>query len=466
MPSIIDHFSSPCSRLVALFGLVENNSLFLAASMLISPLMGPIVAATFGTVIKDRKLQIFGVVNELYGIAIVTLVGFIGGFIFCLVDSRFGDDGNGMTNEMVSRSLIHSVIIGIFVAIPSGIAVAIGILGDNFGSLAGVAISASLLPPAVNTGLMFAFSLIYKIFESDKERFATLIKSSVYSEHQSVELAVMGAISMCVTLTNVLTIYIMGILFLKIKEVAPNVPANVRQFWRHDVKIARDYNKNHTEESNNTSLRKTLEDEIAGYEGFNEEIGDRTELLRKLERHFASSHQKTWSPTTCNLTYHPAEGRRPSIQELFNGHTQNQLSVFYPHQLAFQNQNSRMNDHVLRRASIATTTTKPRIKIFHQLNKIHEQPSATPSPPHRTVTLIEPENAYHHHFHPVDGPSGTAPSTDKNIGSTHRSSVGSLKKFVVIPVPDAAAKNPAVGNSSAGGDRHKTTEKSQGEDQK
>lgn len=418
---------------------MENNSLFLAASMLISPLMGPIVAATFGTVIKDRKLQIFGVVNELYGIAVVTLVGFIGGFIFCLVDPRFGDDGSGMTNEMVSRSLIHSVIIGIFVAIPSGIAVAIGILGDNFGSLAGVAISASLLPPAVNTGLMFAFAIIYKIFESDETRFATLIKSSVYSDHQSIELAVMGAISMCVTLTNVISIYIMGIVFLKVKEVAPNVPENVRQFWRHDIKIARDYNKAHTDD-NNTSLRRTLEDEIAGYEGINEDVGSRTELLRKLERHFTSSHQKTWSPTTCNLTYHPEEGRRPSIQDLFAG--QNQLSVFYPHQLTFHNQNSRANDHVLRRASIATTTTKPRIKIFHPLNKIHEQSLNTPSPPHRTVTLIEPGNAPNHHFHPLAGPSGSQTNVDakeRHVEFASRASVASLKKFVVVPVLDDAA---------------------------
>ena len=33
-------------------------------------------------------------------------------------------------------------------------------LGGNFGSLVGVAISASLLPPAVNTGLLFSYSLL------------------------------------------------------------------------------------------------------------------------------------------------------------------------------------------------------------------------------------------------------------------------------------------------------------------
>lgn len=391
--------------------------MFLAASMLISPLMGPILAATFGTVIKDRTLQFFGVVNELYGIAVVTTVGFIGGIIICLVDTRFGE-GSGMTNEMINRSLVHSVIIGILVAIPSGIAVAIGILGDNFGSLAGVAISASLLPPAVNTGLMFAFAVIYKIFERDEVRFNTLIASKEYSDHQSIELAVMGAISMCVTITNVISIYLMGIVFLKIKEVAPILPANHRQFWRHDVKIARDYNKSHTEDQTG-SLRRTLEDEIAGYEG--QDPANKSELLRKLERHFTSSHQKTWSPTTYNLTYHPTDNRRTSIQELFSG--QGQPPSFYSHQLTFNNVNNhRINDHMYRRASIATTTTKPRIKLFHPLNRVHEIYGNTPPSPARPVT-VSGESNYNTAEKRLDdmdsGPSGI-----------------SLKKFVVIPVPE------------------------------
>ena len=39
-------------------GLVESSSVVLVASMLISPLMGPILAGVFGTVIKDNKLRL------------------------------------------------------------------------------------------------------------------------------------------------------------------------------------------------------------------------------------------------------------------------------------------------------------------------------------------------------------------------------------------------------------------------
>ena len=48
------------------------------------------------------------------------------------------------------RCKVKSILIGVLIAIPSGAGVALSILGGNAGSLVGVAISASLLPPAVN----------------------------------------------------------------------------------------------------------------------------------------------------------------------------------------------------------------------------------------------------------------------------------------------------------------------------
>lgn len=43
---------------------------------------------------------------------------------------------------------------GIFTALPTGMAAAIAVLGDNFGPIVGVAISVSLLPPAVNAVIL------------------------------------------------------------------------------------------------------------------------------------------------------------------------------------------------------------------------------------------------------------------------------------------------------------------------
>ena len=38
-------------------GLLQSSSVILVASMLISPLMGPILAGVFGTVVVDNKLR-------------------------------------------------------------------------------------------------------------------------------------------------------------------------------------------------------------------------------------------------------------------------------------------------------------------------------------------------------------------------------------------------------------------------
>ncbi|GAB0094815.1 uncharacterized protein DMENIID0001_101410 [Sergentomyia squamirostris] len=302
------------ASIVAGFGLVEDNPLFLAASMLISPLISPIIASTFGTVIKDRKLRRLGIINELIGILITTLVGFVFGLIICSVDDRYGV-GEGLTHEMVSRCELHSLLVGVLIALPSGAAVAIGILGENVGSLAGVAISASLLPPAVNSGLMWALACLYKIYETDGKRYNSIIKTNYYSNHQSIEVAIMGSISMCVTITNVISIYVMGVIFLRIKEVAPIATQNFRQFWKHDVKIARDYNKTYQTEDA-TSLRQKLAEEIAGFEAQSDNRGQgvRAEIVRRLAQAPMPSiyhHQHTWSPLTA-----ATHQLRPTVQEI------------------------------------------------------------------------------------------------------------------------------------------------------
>ena len=54
---------------------VESSSVTLVASMLISPLMGPILAGIFGAVVGDTKLRNLGVVNELISLVICVLSG-------------------------------------------------------------------------------------------------------------------------------------------------------------------------------------------------------------------------------------------------------------------------------------------------------------------------------------------------------------------------------------------------------
>lgn len=272
--------------ITAAFGLIEDSTLFLAASMLISPLMGPILAATFGTVIKDKKLTRLGMFNELIGIFLTTLVGFTFGLVVTVLDSSYGI-GEALSNEMMSRTQIHSLFVGIMIAIPSGAAVAIAILGENTGSLIGVAISASLLPPAVNAGLLWALSVSYAIIEPKN---GSIIKMNYYSEHPSIELGVYGCISMCITITNVICIYVVGVIFLKIKEVSSLASRGQREFWKHDIKIARDYNKTMHTGNNSDLIREFNEAKDRMIHG----VG--VELLKSV-------NQQTWSPATNKIFY-------------------------------------------------------------------------------------------------------------------------------------------------------------------
>ena len=67
---------------IAFLGLVENSTVSLVASMLVSPLMGPILAIVFGLAIKNKKLISVGLKRELYAISICICAGFILGSIF------------------------------------------------------------------------------------------------------------------------------------------------------------------------------------------------------------------------------------------------------------------------------------------------------------------------------------------------------------------------------------------------
>mmetsp|Transcript_20226 Transcript_20226/g.35970 ORF Transcript_20226/g.35970 Transcript_20226/m.35970 type:complete len:621 (+) Transcript_20226:349-2211(+) len=144
------------ASVLSCIGLVTNNVVIIVASMLVSPLMGPILGVTFGWTMSDYKLMRTGLISELAGLGICCIVGFIGGLITVPLI------GNELpTKEMWDRALAPAVFIGISIAIPSGVGVALSVLGNNTSSLVGVAISASLLPPAVNTGILFAMAALH-----------------------------------------------------------------------------------------------------------------------------------------------------------------------------------------------------------------------------------------------------------------------------------------------------------------
>lgn len=155
---------------------------------------------------------------------------------------------------------------------------------------------------------MWSLSCIHLMFKDYVPRFERFVAERKYSDDEALELLSRGCVSLCVTLTNCLCIYFMGFIFLKMKEVAP-ASDNQRQFWKHDIKIARDYNKT----VNADEGRKLQEDLSQFHENASENFkGVGAELLR-LNNY---PHTNTWSPLTLRNHRKDVQNTRTSLRDL------------------------------------------------------------------------------------------------------------------------------------------------------
>ena len=121
------------------------------------------------------------------------------------------------------------------------------VLGGNAGSLVGVAISASLLPPAVNAGFFWCLSLLIGVTEGKIKMFGPLDANLTfteykpqYSDSQTLEAFILGVVSLALTILNIICIIITGIAILRLKEVTPEkIPQTFSEFWKTDVRSRR-----------------------------------------------------------------------------------------------------------------------------------------------------------------------------------------------------------------------------------
>jgi uncharacterized hydrophobic protein (TIGR00341 family) len=156
------------AAVIAGLGLIQNNATVIVASMLLSPLMGPMLGVALGYVVNDKKLFFKGTFNELIALALSFTVGAILGILMpllyvnpaglSLVQQVELDVATEVATEITRRGGFSPLDVGI--AIFSGAAVAVSVTRGDMSALVGVAISASLMPPAVNVGMMIALGLI------------------------------------------------------------------------------------------------------------------------------------------------------------------------------------------------------------------------------------------------------------------------------------------------------------------
>ncbi|OAD61381.1 hypothetical protein WN48_01773 [Eufriesea mexicana] len=304
---------------LAALGLIENSATNVVAAMLVSPLMGPVMSLTFGTIIADRNLQLIGLKSLLVGIFVSILFGFIFGLILGTTEMPWGYN-DWPTDEMKGRGNYRSLWMGVLWALPSGTGVAVALLQGSSGPLIGVAISASLLPPV---GLFWALGCIWLIYRPIKmphmkgESYTDYNTSYayVYTDYLPVEFFCNGIISACLTFVNVMCIFITAIIVLKVKEVAAPYTSTpeLRRFWEHDIRVVRDKNISRDNSSLDSSfydglsktkqrvLEKTLNEAVR------EAVNDET--FRKVQRSSYGQHgPEEVDEFTSKLGFHTSDG--------------------------------------------------------------------------------------------------------------------------------------------------------------
>jgi len=206
------------SCIIAGIGLATNNSVIIVASMLLAPLMGPILGLSLGVVIKDRRLIITGVKNECYGLAVAVIMGIVMGLALMPWAAPLG----WPTPEMAVRGRPDGLLIGMVVAAASGAGVALAVTRGEISSLVGVAIAPSLMPPAVNAGM----NLIYAI--------VLLLLGVVPFASFNFGIAL---VSFSLVLVNIFFINLVAMFTFKLKAVAPIKRKSI--FWRDLPKLDR-----------------------------------------------------------------------------------------------------------------------------------------------------------------------------------------------------------------------------------
>jgi uncharacterized hydrophobic protein (TIGR00271 family) len=183
------------ASLLAGIGLITDSTVVIVASMLVSPIMGPVMGMTFGSRVYDWELAKFSLHNEFISLLVSVFIG-----VLIAVGSFWSTSAEEWpTEEMSLRGTTVGLITGVAIAIPSGMGVALSILGNNTSSLVGVAISASLLPPAVNAGICWAYAFFLRVNAAEN------------ANEGDYDFAMTGLISFALTLVNILCIWFAGV---------------------------------------------------------------------------------------------------------------------------------------------------------------------------------------------------------------------------------------------------------------
>lgn len=136
------------SVLMATFGLLLNSAAVVIGSMLIAPILFPILSLSLGIVMSDPKL----ISRALFTILKSVGMGIISAIIITLFLS--GQDSI-LTSEIIART--HPSLLYAAVAIIAGLAVSFALIKPQLNeTLPGIAVSVAIIPPVAVIGIGIA----------------------------------------------------------------------------------------------------------------------------------------------------------------------------------------------------------------------------------------------------------------------------------------------------------------------
>ena len=141
-------FMTILSVLMATFGLLENSAAVVIGSMLIAPVLFPILSLSLSIVMSDYNLI------RRSGMTLVKAV--VLAVAASLLATLFFGTGHEFTPEILART--QPTLISIAIAVVAGFAVAYTLARENLSeTLPGIAVAVALIPPVAVIGIGLAF---------------------------------------------------------------------------------------------------------------------------------------------------------------------------------------------------------------------------------------------------------------------------------------------------------------------
>jgi uncharacterized hydrophobic protein (TIGR00271 family) len=139
---------------IASFGLLQDSTAIVIGSMLLAPLMTPMIGCGLALVQGNSRLGLKSSKTIAVGVALTIGVSFLVGFT---------TPGRELTSEVMSRGVPN--ILDLFVALFAACAAAYALARPNIGgAVAGVAIATALVPPLCSVGIALAYGKLPTAF--------------------------------------------------------------------------------------------------------------------------------------------------------------------------------------------------------------------------------------------------------------------------------------------------------------